>query len=340
MHTARGLLCLALVVAGAGASGVALGEVRTFDYPSIDGFRVHFCNRGGDACGRPIAEKWCVDQGYEAVTDWTIDRAVDFSSATIRLDDGAICRGSQCDGFRSITCEREGSRYTMPTLGGLTRTTLISPDLRSSENAVGTIEYTVLIPGCHHRSMGDFLCETVRDYQHCRSLLRDGKVVGCRAGLAFDGGFAEPAAAPAGSYDVRVRSSAEATVYRGRRGEGELDGDVRFEVEFAEPATAPGTVCLQRDRYVYYPTGPEGGLSEIGATDDCDEPVEGSFAPHVDDLLHAFERCRAADAWGSRIEQPIEVMVAGLYHLRSATETRIVAPYVNVEASMRVSCRE
>ena len=78
------------------------------------------------------------------MTDWTLAEAVDFSSATIRLDDGAICRGRQCDGFRSITCSREGTRYMMPTLGGLTRTTLISPDLRSSENAVGTIEYNVL----------------------------------------------------------------------------------------------------------------------------------------------------------------------------------------------------
>lgn len=340
MYCVRRLICAVCIVAALGAPSAVLAEVRTFDNPSVDGYRVNFCNRSGDACGRAVAEKWCADQGYESVTDWTIAEAVDFSSATIRLDDGAICRGRQCDGFRSITCSREGSSYRLPTLGGLSRTTLISPDLRSSENAVGTVEFRVMIPGCHQRSMGELLCETVNDYQLCRSLLRAGKVVGCRAGLAFDGDFAEPVAAAEGSYDIRLRSSAEATVYRDRRGDGELEGDVRFRIAFDEPAADRGTTCLQRDRYVYYPTGPKGGLSEIGDTDDCGEPIESRFEPHEDDLLHAFDRCQAADAWGSRIEQPIEVMVAALYHLRSGATTRIVAPYVTVEAPMRVSCRE
>ena len=61
------------------------------------------------------------------------------------------------------------------------------------------------------------MCETVHEYQHCRTLLEDGKVLGCRAGLAFDGAFAQPRAASPGTYDLSLRSRVNAIVYENRR---------------------------------------------------------------------------------------------------------------------------
>ena len=119
-----------------------------------------------------------------------------------------------------------------------------------------------LVPGCHQWDPGILLCETLHEYQHCRTLLRDGKVLGCRAGLAFEGAFAEPRAASSGTYDVALRSRVSATVHEKRRGEGRLRGEARYKVAFNIPEhETSGRICLQRDRYVYQPTGPEGGAS-------------------------------------------------------------------------------
>jgi hypothetical protein len=176
-----------------------------------------------------------------------------------------------------------------------------------------------------------------------------GKVFGCRAGLAFDGGFAEPIAAGPDDYELDIRSDAEMIVTQGHRGEAQIRGDARIEVAFSIPPVGEDTWCLQRDRYVYYPTGPKGGLSEIDDVNDCDAPIAATVGPHEDDALQAYDMCDVFAAWGGEIEQPIELLVAALFHVGAAgptlskdagAGTRIVAPYVTVRAPMKVSCEE
>jgi hypothetical protein len=107
--------------------------------------------------------------------------------------------------------------------------------------------------------------------------------------------------------------------------------------------------CLQRDRYVYYPSGPQGGLAEINETTECGQPIEGSIEPHGDDLLRAYDLCEARSAWGNEIDGSIELLVAGLYHMSARTaadgvsvaaSTRIVAPYLTVRAPLSINCRD
>ena len=146
------------------------------------------------------------------------------------------------------------------------------------------------------------------------------------------------------------RGAAPATVSRGRRGEGRLRGDADFSVNFALPVDlALGETCLQRDRYHYYPTGPQGGLSQIDETAECGQPVEGSIEPHEDDLLRAYDLCEGRSAWGSETDGSIELLVAGLYHLSARTpadglgtpaSTRIVAPYLTIRAPLSINCRD
>jgi hypothetical protein len=337
-----------------GVLSVARAELRSFADPAVDGFAVSYCNSGGRDCGEAVAQSWCRVQGYEYASEWAIRRGVDFSSATIRLDDRGICRGAGCDAFQYITCGRDrgsdGHSYLMPKLGGAARATVISPDRRAAGAAVQTIEYRVLIPGCRPQATGELLCEDLHDYQHCRTLFKKGQVAGCRAGLAFDGNFAEPMRADAGSYSLQLDSSAEATVHRGRRGDGKLKGKAEFEVRFAAPAIDARDWCLEQDRYLYHPTGPQGGAATIDETDECGMPIGGSFEPHEDDLLQAYDLCELRGAWGDRVELPIELLVAALYHIGSArpdfvpTEesdrTKIVAPYVTLQAPMRVTCKD
>jgi hypothetical protein len=165
--------------------------------------------------------------------------------------------------------------------------------------------------------------------------------------MAFADGFAEPIAATSEDYSLDLRSTAAVTVEQGARGTGKIKGDVRFKIDFALPKLDDSVWCLQRERYLYFPTGPKGGIAEIDDTEDCGEPIAGSFGPHEDDLLQAYDLCDAFAAWGSELEQPIELLVAALYQVGSASpafrsrhgDSTIMAPYTTVSAPMKISCK-
>lgn len=313
------------------------------------GYRLDYCQEFGRVCGERVATQWCREQGFEYASDWAIDRDLGGAQPTMRLDDESVCQGHQCDAFTDITCGREGRSFRLPDLGAVTRATVITPDRTGTAPMLMPVEVKLLVPGCHQWEPGVLLCESVHDYQHCRTLLGDGKVLGCRAGLAFEGAFAQPYPAAPETYEVSLRSRVSARVQRGRRGEGRLRGEARYRVKLDVPerGRAAGT-CLQRDRYVYRPTGPQGGLSSIGETAGCDDFIEGSFSAHEDDLFHAYDVCDARDAWGSKVEIATELMVAGLFHFASLTAadfasrdtSSIVAPFLTLRAPVSVDCRK
>jgi len=325
-------------------------EVRTYRNPSHHGYRLDYCQGFGQVCGEPVATQWCRGQGYEYASDWVVDRGIGAAQTTVHLDDESVCEGPQCESFATITCGREGRSFRLPNLGAATRATVIMPDRRGTAPTVMPAEVQLLVPGCHQREPGMLLCETIHEYQHCRTLLREGTVLGCRAGLAFEGAFAQPRAVGPGTYELSLRSRASATVYQGRRGEGRLRGQARYEVRFAIPEErAPGETCLQRDRYAYHPTGPEGGHFLIDGTDVCDEPIAGAYEPHEDDLLRAYDLCSARGAWGERVEISTDLLVAGLFQFGAApvseaasdgNPTYIIAPYITLLAPMRVDCKD
>lgn len=336
-------LCSGLLV-----SGPSHAEVRTFRNPQHQGYRLDYCQAFGQACGERVATQWCRGQGYEYASDWAIDRNIGDVQPTMAIDSDRVCRGGQCDGFASVTCGREGRSVRLPNLGAMTRSTVITPDRRGTAPTISSVEVKLLVPGCYQTEPGVMLCGTVHEYQHCRTLLAAGKVLGCKAGLAFDGAFAEPVAAAGDAYELDVNSRASASVRRDRRGDGRVRGKVDFRVRFDVPAQASlAEICLQRDRYVYYPDGPRGGLAEIDDTDDCSEPIEGTFEPHEDHLLRAYDLCAAHRAWGETITDSIELLVAGLFHLSATTAaddpagaSRIVAPYTTIRAPFEISCRD
>jgi hypothetical protein len=331
---------LPILALGCGVSSAALAEVRTFDYPVANGAPLGYCDDSGAVCGAELARRWCITEGYDGASNWALAE-----------DAGAVsahARRSTERGFRSITCSREGNAFRTPTLGSLAHSTVITPNRRSVVTSLDPIEYRITVPGCHQNTPGVFLCESVPDYQHCRSLFRAGKVFGCRAGVAFASGFATPVAAKDGEYDLDLHSSAEATVRAERRGKGKVRGEAEFTIAFAAPTPARGEFCLQRDRYLYYPTGPMGGMAGIEATDACDEPISASFEPDEDDLLQAYDACNMSGAWGQSIAGEMEILVAGLYHMASLDEhgrikstgrpARIEARYLTVRAPVSIHC--
>jgi len=344
MHSSRYrsalLLALTIIVTNAGA------QVRTFQTPRHGGYAVSYCGASDTSCGEAVATAWCRSQGYDRAQEW----GARSEPSAVRLDDGAICLSGQCDAFATITCGGGAASDAPPMLPiAAARSTVLAPNLRTTEVVYDSVEFGVLIPGCHQIEPGTFLCETVIEYQHCRTLMRSGRVLSCRAGLAFDGGFAMPVAAEPGHYRLEVDSSAGIRVDVGMRGTGKIRGDADVEVRFETPTVRYTSWCLQRDRYVYHTTGPSGGLADIDDTDDCDEPIAATFAPHEDDLLVAYDLCEAYGAWGREIEHSIDVIVAGLFQIGSASPqfraeygggTTVIAPYLTVRAPLRIDCHE
>lgn len=334
------MLALTIVATSANA------QLRTFQAPRHGGYAISYCGAEATSCGEVVATAWCRSQGYDHAQEW----AARTEPTAVGLDDGRVCRSGQCDAFATITCGGEAASAELPMLPvAAARSTVLAPNLRQTEVAYDPIEFGVLIPGCHQTEPGTFLCETVHEYQHCRTLMRSGRVLSCRAGLAFDGGFAEPVPAEAGHYELSVDSSAGVRVEQGMRGTGKIRGDVDVEVLFEVPEVPFTSWCLQRDRYVYHTTGPSGGLADVDDTADCEEPVEATFAPHEDDLLVAYDLCEAFDAWGGELEHSIDVIVAALYQIGSASPrfraryggaTTIIAPYLTVKAPLRIDCHD
>jgi hypothetical protein len=259
----------------------AEAQVRTFHAPTHGGLPVSYCRADGANCGEPMATQWCHGQDYQYATEWAALAGIDSNTVTVSLGDGQICRGAQCDAFASITCRREGRTFQMPTLGAAARATVISPGRNSAATTFEFSDAQTLIPGCRQTEPDVYLCETLHQYQHCRTLMKSGTVFSCRAGLAFDGGFATPLAAAKDEYEMKLRSSAEVRVEQGQRGFGRVKGAATVEIQFAPQVTDSTVWCLQRDRYVYYPTGPKGGLSEIDDTADCETPIQVEFVPHA-----------------------------------------------------------
>ncbi len=321
---------------------------QTFQKPVYQGYRLDYCNASGGDCGERIATAWCVVQGFEHASDWGIDRDIGASQPTISLDNRDVCDHQQCDGFTEITCGSEESVLRMRDTWGLTRSTVFSADGEQVVRAVTSPEAQQVSLDCSQLDPGVLLCQSAPGYQHCRTLLEAGQVLGCRAALGIDGPVAGLHEASAGNYELLLRAKASVTVNRRRSGEGRIRGETRYRVTFAIPErTDIAETCLQRDRYEYHQTGPNGGTSEIFEAADCDDPIEGRFSPHEDDLQYAYGLCEGHRAWGSRIEATTDLVVAGIFHFTEITATadaaaasRSVTPYLAIRAPLQVNCSE
>lgn len=348
MSLARSIAPVVMFTALAVTASPADAQVRTFNEPTYGGYAISYCGAASPSCGEAVATAWCRSQSYEFASEWAASSGAD-DAVTVRIEDGNVCRGSQCDSFASITCNRRQAEFRMPRLGALGRATIIEPGRRGAVAAYEAVEFKTLIPGCHQNEPGVYLCETTHEYQHCRTLMQHGQVFSCRAGLAFDGGFAIPIAPKPGEYDLALDSDLKIMVEHGNRGAGRAKGDARVEVTFRPPVTLDASWCLQRDRYIYYPTGPKGGIGEIDNTAACDAPIRATVAPHEDDVLVAWELCNAFAAWGSELEHTADLMVGALFTLGSASpafadqyggSSVIMAPYLTVRAPVTIECRE
>ena len=220
-------------------------------------------------------------------------------------------------------------------------------DQRPTPAELGQAQYSVLLPGCAQPSVGAFVCDSVIEFQHCRTLMIGQLAYSCEADVAFAADLAVPRLAASDEYSLILESDARVRVRRGDRGGGQIRGNAELELEMQTPDI--GESCLQQNSLVYFPTGPDGGTSEIGDPDECGMPVELSFEPHEDDLIRAYDICEAFAAWGSNIDESFGVLVAVLFHVRSGSaeffsafgnDAARIAPYIEIAAPLDIDCRD
>jgi hypothetical protein len=268
--------------------------------------------------------------------------------------DNAVPQGLtvvKCDAAAD-SCGNEKAQprtYTMPVLGPAASATVLSPSQRSTEVSLDAAAFGVPVPGCVLLHPGVLMCESVNEYQHCRTLMKSAMVHSCQIDTAFSGGFAEPREATSGTYQIGIQSDARLRVPRDDRGYGQIKGKAKVELILDPPAELTGQAwCLQSISYLYYPTGPQGGMSEFGDSGDCEQSLEFNFTAHRDDLLRAFDLCEEFAAWGDQLEDSIDVLIAGLFQIRSGNPefmvrypegAAIIARYVNVKAPLSIDCR-
>jgi hypothetical protein len=234
-------------------------------------------------------------------------------------------------------------------LGAAGESTVLATGRQATEVVLEGSASQVTVPGCRQVSPGRMLCGMLQDYHHCRTLLISSMVASCRIGVAFSSGAIEARAAPPGSYDLTVESSARVIVKREERGFGQARGSAAVDLRFDLPVEAtPPAWCLQRDQYLYFATGPEAGLPEIEDSEPCDVPLSFRFNAHSDDMTRAWDLCETFAAWDEELEDSTEIMAAAVFHIRSEAPefaarypggAATIAPYIIVKAPLTIDCR-
>lgn len=234
-------------------------------------------------------------------------------------------------------------------LGAAGENTLLTTGRQVTEVVLEGSAEQVTVPGCRQVAPGRMLCGMLQDYQHCRTLLVSSMVDSCRIEVAFSSGAIEPRAAEPGTYELTVESGARVRINQKQRGFGQARGNASVELLFDLPAeSAPPAWCLQRSQYLYFATGPDGGLPEIEDAEPCDKPLTFSFKAHSDDMTRAWDLCETFAAWGEEVEDSMEIMAAAVFHIRSSAPefnarypdgAATIARYVTVTAPLTIECR-
>ena len=87
----------------------ASAVVRNFFAPRLLGDNVAFCTAGENGCGKPAADSWCRQQGYESALMFqrTHGKAGVSARRGVRhADTGDLCLSGDCLAFRQIKCQR------------------------------------------------------------------------------------------------------------------------------------------------------------------------------------------------------------------------------------------
>ena len=85
-------------------TATADADVRNFFSPTLQDARVAFCLQSSGECGKPVADAWCQDNGFDEAVLFQREEIRGNVLATFYPDTGARCADETCLGFRQIKC--------------------------------------------------------------------------------------------------------------------------------------------------------------------------------------------------------------------------------------------
>jgi len=87
-----------------GIKQVSKSAAKTFRYPTINGYRLDWCRKWAQDCGKGAADAFCRKMGFAKAISFEEDYDIGAKSPTYVIDDGKICNQGFCDGFKYVTC--------------------------------------------------------------------------------------------------------------------------------------------------------------------------------------------------------------------------------------------
>ncbi len=88
------------------AQALAGSQTRSFFVDKIYGDRPQLCTVAGTGCGKPAADAWCRQAGYQNAL---VFRAASDKAATYReqrVQAGELCPADTCNGLQFVKCLR------------------------------------------------------------------------------------------------------------------------------------------------------------------------------------------------------------------------------------------
>ena len=79
-------------------------ELRRFDHPRLEDYRLDWCYRWASGCGEEAANAFCRAQGFDRAARWEEDVDIGDRTPTKIIGTGQVCAQHACDGFRFIEC--------------------------------------------------------------------------------------------------------------------------------------------------------------------------------------------------------------------------------------------
>ena len=96
-------------------------QSQTFNRPRIGGNRLDWCREWAQNCGKPAADAFCRQAGFQRSSNFSQEADIGASQPTQVIGTGQICNQNFCDGFRRITCVRSASgnrTFNNPRISG------------------------------------------------------------------------------------------------------------------------------------------------------------------------------------------------------------------------------
>ena len=98
------------------SSGLVQAREQTFARPAINGVRLDWCYHWGTECGKPAADAFCRQQGYDHATGF---KQLSDVPPSYVLGDRKTCNSPICDTIVDLTCAKDARTFARPAIDGV-----------------------------------------------------------------------------------------------------------------------------------------------------------------------------------------------------------------------------